>query len=99
MSREREEGGRSQYMCKCQLVLTHSVDKQGTLVWLLIHDFLVHHSRLYLMPQLQKDLPLQTESHQQLINIYRKSRTMRGHGAGGSYSAKTSSICNKDSSC
>ena len=41
---------------------THSVDKQGTLIWLLRLDFVLHYTRFYFSPHLQKLLPLQTES-------------------------------------
>ena len=45
----RREGksDKSVYILQVQATLTHSVDKQGALVWFLRHNFLLHHIRLY----------------------------------------------------
>ena len=55
----KEEGEFSISIMQVSAAVTHSVDKHSTMVWFLRLNFLFHCTRLYLIPQLQKFLPLQ----------------------------------------
>ena len=55
----KEEGEFSISILQVSAAVTHSVDKHSTMVWFLKLNFLFHCTRLYLIAQLQKFLPLQ----------------------------------------
>ena len=54
-----KEGEFSISILQVSAAVTHSVNKHSTMVWLLRLNFLFHCTSLYLIPQLQKFLPLQ----------------------------------------
>ena len=60
---ERDNGGKegefSISILQVSAAVTHSVNKHSTMVWFLRLNFLFHGTRLILIAQLQKFLPLQ----------------------------------------